>query len=109
MDSAHGCSTGRIPWWWECSLEYDEGIVNLFGHAAGVKIEIPATGSHFAGGNCPQGMAIREQPSPGAARTTKSLNESERAEDWNHPALLNLHQRHSRGHLRFENEAKGRL
>jgi hypothetical protein len=81
------------------SLEHDEGIVRLFGHAARVKIEIPAAGSQFTSGDSPRGMAVRQQPSPGAAGATKSLDKSKRAEDGNHPALLNLDQRHPRGHL----------
>jgi hypothetical protein len=86
---------GGIAWlWYHCSLEHDEGIVRIFGHTAGVKIEIPATGSQFTSGNSPRSMAVRQQPSPGTARTTESLNESEWAEDGNHPALLTLDQRH---------------
>ena len=74
------------------SVEHDEGIVRIFGHTAGMKIEIPATGSQFTSGNSPRSMAVRQQPSPGTARTSESLNESEWAEDGNHPALLNLDQ-----------------
>jgi hypothetical protein len=86
---------GGIAWlWYHCSLEHDEGIVRIFGHRAGVKIEIPATGSQFTSGNSPRSMAVRQQPSPGTARTTESLNESEWAEDGNHSALLNVDQRH---------------
>src|SRR6266446_3383193 len=34
---------GGIAWlWYRCSLEHDEGIVRIFGHTAGRKIEIPA-------------------------------------------------------------------
>jgi hypothetical protein len=85
-----------IAWfcWYHCSLEHDEGIVRIFGHTAGVKIEIPATGSQFTSGNSPRSMAVRQQPSPGTARASESLNESEWAEDGNHSALLNLDQRH---------------
>ena len=86
---------GGIAWlWYHCSLEHDEGIVRISGYTAGVKIEIPATGSQFTSGNSPWSMAVRQQPSPGTARTTESLNESEWAEDGNHSALLNLDQRH---------------
>jgi hypothetical protein len=61
----------------------------------------PATGSQFTGRDSPCGMAVGEQSSPGTAGATKSLDKSERAEDGNHPALLNLDQRHPRRHLRF--------
>jgi hypothetical protein len=75
------------------SLDYDEGIPLLPILLASVAVEIPATRSDFAGRNSPWGVAIRQEPRPRTAGTAKPLNESQRTEDRNHPAFLNLDQR----------------